>query len=71
MAILLAFSLGLSYPAYSASGDDLELLDWEGVEVDLLESGDLLLLDESSELGDWSPFGLLLSTTSGSVNKRV
>lgn len=27
MAILLAFSLGLSYPAYSASGDDLELLD--------------------------------------------
>ncbi|CAS00470.1 Protein CBG26453 [Caenorhabditis briggsae] len=46
--------------------DDLELLDWKRVEVDLLEGGDLLLLDESSELGHWSPFGFLLSSTSGS-----
>ena len=45
--------------------DDLELLDWEGEGVDLLEGGDLSLLDETAELGDWLPllgFGLAATT---------
>ena len=36
--------------------DDLELLNWKGKGVDLLQLGDLALLDEATELGDWLPF---------------
>lgn len=44
--------------------DNLVLLDWQAVEVDLLHALDLAGLDETTELGDWLPLLLLvLSTT--------
>ena len=43
--------------------DDLVLLDWEGMEVDLLQRLNLVEFDETSELRDWDPFLLLLLAT--------
>jgi hypothetical protein len=40
--------------------DDLVLLDWERVKVDLLHGLDLAGLDETTELGDWLPLLLLV-----------
>jgi hypothetical protein len=31
------------------------LLDWDGVSVDLFESGDVSVLDETAEFGLWNP----------------
>ena len=42
---------------------DLELLDGQGVQVDLLHAGDLAGLDETAELGDGLPLLLLLLST--------
>ena len=42
---------------------DWGFLDWDGVGVDLLEGLDLSVLDESSELGEWSPLFLLSSSS--------
>merc|ERR1719203_1949734 len=47
--------------------DDLELLDGHGEEIDLLERLDLAVLDETSELGDWDPLLLLLTSSSAST----
>jgi len=48
--------------------DNLGFLDGDGVGVDLLELGDVSVLDESSELGEWGPLLLAESTsTSGST----
>lgn len=48
--------------------DDLELLNWQGVEVDLLQGSDLAGLHETTELGDWLPALLfLLSATSSAT----
>ncbi|KAF3968450.1 hypothetical protein CMV_007655 [Castanea mollissima] len=41
---------------------DLELLDWEGVKVDLLQGSYLIGMDEASELRDWHPLLLLLAS---------
>ena len=49
--------------------DYLELLDGKGVHVDLLQGGDLSVLDETAELGDGHPFLLLLSTSSGAKTR--
>ena len=43
--------------------DDLVLLDWEGMEVDLLQRLNLVGFDETSELRDWDPFLLLILVT--------
>lgn len=43
--------------------DDLVLLDWDGESVNFFEGLDLSSLDESSELGAWSPFVLVESST--------
>jgi len=49
--------------------DDLVLLDWQWVEVDLFDGLDLSGLDQSSELGHWDPLLLtiVLSTTASST----
>jgi len=49
------------------SVNDLGLLDWDGVSVDLLEGLDLVVLNESSELGEWGPFFLESSSSSSSA----
>lgn len=46
--------------------NDLVFLDWQRVQVDLLNGGDLTGLDQSTELGDWSPSLLLISSSSSS-----
>lgn len=43
--------------------DDLVLLDWQGVEVDLLHALDLAGLHETTELGDWLPLLLVALRT--------
>ena len=43
--------------------DDLVLLDWEGMEVDLLQRLNLVGFDETSKLRDWDPLLLLLLAT--------
>jgi hypothetical protein len=50
------------------SVDDWGLLDWDGVGVDLLEGLDLSVLDESSELGEWSPLLLLATSATWSAS---
>jgi hypothetical protein len=45
--------------------DNLVLLDWERVKVDLLHGLDLSSLDETAELGNWLP--LLLLALSGAT----
>ena len=40
--------------------DYLVLLDWEGMEVDLLQRLNLVGFDKMSELRDWDPILLLL-----------
>ncbi len=54
--------------------DNFGLLDGEGVEEDLLDGGDLSLLDETAELGDGGPLSLGIggllgarATTTGST----
>lgn len=44
--------------------DDLVFLHWQGVQVNLLDGGDLAGLDQSTELGDWGPAFLLVSSSS-------
>ena len=53
-------SLGVGEESIS----DWGFLDWDGVGVNLLEGLDLSVLDESSELGEWSPLFLLSSSSS-------
>ena len=52
----------LSLGVGEESVSDWGFLDWDGVGVNLLEGLDLSVLDESSELGEWSPFFLLSSS---------
>jgi len=56
----------LSLGVRDESVDDWGLLDWDGVSVDLLEGVDLSGLDESSELGEWGPLILTVSSSSAS-----
>ena len=49
------------------SVNDLGLLDWDGVSIDLLEGLDLVVLHKSSELGEWGPFFLESSSSSSSA----
>src|SRR5690606_20989704 len=52
--------------------NNLVLLDWQRVEVDLLHRLYLSSLDQAAELGDWLPFLLLrLSTTAGSTTSTT
>lgn len=54
----------LQHTWVNESVDNLRLLDWQREQVDLLQLVDLLVLDQSAELGDWIPaLGLLLATT--------
>jgi hypothetical protein len=50
--------------------NDLSLLDGDGVGVDLLKRVDVTVLDESTELGNGSPFVLLGTTLAGSDGFR-
>ena len=52
----------LSLGVGKESVSDWGFLDWDGVGVNLLERLDLSVLDESSELGEWSPFFFLSSS---------
>lgn len=54
----------LSLGVGEESVDDIGLLDWDGVGVDLLKRVDLSRLDESSKLGKWSPVSLSEATSS-------
>jgi len=47
--------------------DNLGLFDGKREEVDLLQSPDLLVLDETAQFGDWDPFALLLATATASA----
>lgn len=42
--------------------NDLVFLDWKGEKEDLLNSGDLTSLDETTELGNWNPLVLVRLT---------
>jgi len=42
--------------------DDLVLTDWEGMKVDLFEGSDLVVVNQTSELGAWGPGFILLVT---------
>jgi hypothetical protein len=48
--------------------DNLLLLDWEGVEVDVFEALDLASLDKTSELGAWGPDFLVVPATSAATS---
>jgi len=43
------------------SVDDLCFFDGQREEINLLQGPDLLVLDETAQLGDWDPLGLLLA----------
>jgi len=47
--------------------NDLCFLDWDGVSIDLFEGLDLVVLNKSSELGEWGPFFLESSSSSSST----
>merc|ERR1719422_1866311 len=47
--------------------NDLVLFDGKGVEVDLLQTLDLSILDQTSQFGDWDPVLLFLATSSTST----
>jgi len=49
--------------------DDLGFLDWDGVSIDFLKGLDLVVLNKSSELGEWSP--LFLESTSSSSSTKA
>lgn len=53
-------NLVLQHRWLDESVNDLSLLDGQREQVDLLERGDLALLDQSAELGDWVPATLAL-----------
>merc|ERR1719445_2881509 len=47
--------------------NDLVLFDGKRVEVDLLQTLDLSVLDETSQLGDWNPVLLFLAASSATT----
>lgn len=47
--------------------DDLILLDWERVEVDLLEAPDLAFSHQTAEFRDWDPLLFFLSASSAAT----
>lgn len=49
--------------------NDLCLLDWDRVGIDLFKGLDFVVLDKSSELGEWGP--LLLESTSSSSSTEA
>jgi len=51
--------------------DDLGLLDGEGEEEDLLDRADLALLDETAELGHWSPDVLVAISASTAASSAA
>jgi hypothetical protein len=52
--------VGFCFVSFRLPVDDLSLLNGQREQVDLLERGDLALLDQSAELGDWVPATLAL-----------
>lgn len=58
---------------WQQSVNDLEFLDWQRVQEDLFNGGDLTGLDKSTQLGDWDPtlFFLVSSAASSATTTSV
>jgi len=61
----------LVFDVRDKSVDDWCLLDWDGVSVNFFEGKDVTGLNESSELGKWSPVFLESTSTSASSTEAT